>query len=143
MAKQKGNTNDAQQSLFDDFVDAAAKPQTNKKQQTDKSENKSVGVSLKKKIKESKHNAMVPKGRKPIFVVDDMIRSKYPFIRHQPAVLMDYRNIVDVVVRDGNNEYWLGVDRYGNEVLPGSFDKKIPAHLKEAVAEYIANLKVV
>ena len=75
-------------------------------------------------------------------MVDDDIRKKYPFIRHQPAVLMDYRNIVDVIVRDGDAEYWVGIDRHGNEVLVGSIDKKIPEHLKVDVLDYISNIKV-
>lgn len=136
MAKQKNRYSDGQQSLFEDMTASPVIPQKTTKNKPHTSPN----------INNTAHKPggdRVPKGRKPVFVVDETIRLKYPFIRHQPAVLMDYRNVVDIIVRDGNNEFWLGVDRHGNEILPGSFERKIPDHLKESVIEYIDNLKIV
>lgn len=142
MAKQKDRHFVGQTCLFDDFVQESVDSRTDTARRTDKG-SKPGTLPEKKKARQRNGGEMMPKGRKPVFLVDEIVRVKYPFIRHQPAVLADYRNIVDIVVRDGDNEYWLGIDRHGNEVLPGSFGKKIPDRLKEAVAEYIKALKVV
>lgn len=134
------NTN-RQMNLFGDEQEDV-RPVKNKrsgKQQT----KIAAEVSRQIELKDGSDKLSIPIGRKPIFVVDEAIRNKYPFIRHQPASLMDYRNIVDIIVRDGNNEYWIGFDRHKNEILPGSFEKKIPDHLKESVTEYIEHLKVI
>lgn len=142
-AKCKDMNKDGQQSLFDELVVPTVTEQADELN-IDKSRSKPLRYP--KPIQAAHDNGagtIIPKGRKPVFVVEDAIRLKYPFIRHQPAVLMDYRNIVDIVVRDGKKEYWFGVDRHKNEILPGSFEKKIPDHLKESVMEYIENLKVI
>lgn len=75
------------------------------------------------------------------FDVDASIKNKYPNIRHQPAVLPSYKNIIDVIVKDGEKEYWLGIDYKKYEVIKGDFEKKIPNEWKNAVREYIMNLK--
>lgn len=75
------------------------------------------------------------------FDVDIFIKAKYPNIRHQPAVLHSYKNIIDVIVEDGGKEYWLGIDYRKNEVFTGDLERKIPNKWKEAVREYIKNLK--
>lgn len=75
------------------------------------------------------------------FDVDIFIKAKYPNIRHQPAVLPSYKNIIDVIVEDGGKEYWLGIDYRKNEVFTGDLERKIPNKWKEAVREYIKNLK--
>ena len=140
--RSKDMNKDGQQSLFEDLGLPSVITQTDKRN-VDKS--KSKPLRYPKPIQTAHDNGAgaIPKGRKPVFVVEDSIRLKFPFIRHQPAVLMDYRNIVDIVVGDGKKEYWFGVDRHKNEILPGSFEKKIPDHLKESVMEYIENLKII
>lgn len=75
------------------------------------------------------------------FDVDDFIKLKYPNIRHQPAMLPNYNNIIDVILSDDNNEYWLGIDYKKNEVFEGDFERKIPNEWQEAMREYIKNLK--
>lgn len=142
MAKQKVKYSDGQQSLFDDFVKPSVISQADRPRAKDMSKHK-PGTAT-KTLKTVRYTAteMLTKGRKPVFIVDETIRQKYPFIRHQPAVLMDYRNIVDVVIRENDKEYWIGIDRHKNEVLPGSFKKKIPEHLKDSVMEYIENLRI-
>ncbi len=75
------------------------------------------------------------------FDVDASIKNKYPNIRHQPAVLPSYKNIIDIIVKDGEKEYWLGIDYEKYEVFKGDFEKKIPDEWKNAVREYIMNLK--
>lgn len=140
--KRKDMNKDGQQSLFDDLVVPTVTAQTDKRN-IEKSRSKPLRYPKTIQAAHDNGGGAIPKGRKPLFVVEDAIRLKFPFIRHQPASLMDYRNIVDIIVRDGNNEYWIGFDRHKNEILPGSFEKKIPDHLKESVIEYIENLKVI
>lgn len=77
------------------------------------------------------------------FDVDASIKNKYPNIRHQPAVLLSCKNIIDVIVKDGEKEYWLGIDYKKNEVFKGDFEKKIPNAWKDAVREYVMSLKLV
>lgn len=75
------------------------------------------------------------------FDVDDFIKKKYPNIKHQPAVLPSHKNIIDIIVKDANNEYWLGIDYRKREVFEGDLERKIPAEWKIAVREYINSLK--
>lgn len=75
------------------------------------------------------------------FDVNSSIKSKYPNIRHQPAVLPTLKNIIDVIVTDKEKEFWLGIDYRKREIFEGDFDRKIPEEWKEAVREYIRNLK--
>ena len=74
------------------------------------------------------------------FVVEQHIKEKYPQSRHQPAVLPNYRQIVDVVVKEGDKEYWLGIDYHKNEIVEGDLDKKNPEKWREAVKDYIQHL---
>lgn len=75
------------------------------------------------------------------FEVSNIIKNKYPNIRHQPAVLPNYKQIIDVIITDKNKEYWFGIDYRKNEVIKGDFEKKIPNEWKDAVREYIIDLK--
>lgn len=75
------------------------------------------------------------------FDVDDLIKKKYPNIKHQPAVLPSHKNIIDIIVKDGIKEYWLGIDYRKREVFEGDLERKIPAEWRLAVREYIKNLK--
>lgn len=77
------------------------------------------------------------------FDVDIFIKSKYPNIRHQPAVLPTHKNILDIIVQDNDKEYWIGIDYKKNEVFQGDLERKIPNEWKDAVREYIKNLKQV
>lgn len=73
--------------------------------------------------------------------VDIFIKNKYPNIRHQPAVLPNCIKTIDIIVKDDNKEYWFGIYYNKNEIIKGDFDRKIPIEWKEAVREYILNLK--
>lgn len=75
------------------------------------------------------------------FEVSDFIKNKYPNIKHQPAVLPSCRQIIDVIVQDNDKEYWFGIDYRKYEVIKGDFERKIPEKWKEAVREYILDLK--
>lgn len=75
------------------------------------------------------------------FEVSDSIKNKYPNIRHQPAVLPSQRQIIDIIIKDNDKEYWYGIDYRKHEVIFGDFHKKIPDEWKEAVREYIKDLK--
>ena len=142
MDKSHNSYPNGQKTLFDGTEDMAIAAPVSKPPKESRQKTKPVTLSMSGGAVQYANERDNLKGHKPVFVVDDDIRKKYPFIRHQPAVLMDYRNIVDVIVRDGDAEYWVGIDRYGNEVLVGSIDKKIPEHLKDCLREYIDNLKV-
>ena len=76
-----------------------------------------------------------------LFEVSDVVKSKYPNIRHQPAVLPNYKQAIDIIVMADNKEYWLGIDYRKREVIKDDFEKKIPSEWKEAVKEYIDDLK--
>ena len=77
------------------------------------------------------------------FDVDCLIKNKYPNIRHQPAVLPNNKNIIDIIITDNGKEFWLGIDYRKREIFEGDLDRKIPEKWKEAVREYIRNLKQV
>ena len=77
------------------------------------------------------------------FEVDCLIKSKYPNIRHQPAVLPSLKNIIDIILTDNGKEFWLGIDYRKREIFEGDLDRKIPEKWKDAVREYICNLKQV
>lgn len=78
-----------------------------------------------------------------LFEVSDVVKSKYPNIRHQPAVLPNYKQAIDIIVMADNKEYWLGIDYRKREVIKDDFEKKIPSEWKEAVKEYIDDLKLI
>ena len=142
MGKSHNSYPNGQQTLFDGTEDAAIPAPVSKPPKESRQKTKPVTLSVSGGTVQYANERDNFKTHKPMFVVDDDIQKKYPFIRHQPAVLIDYRNIVDVIVRDGDAEYWVGIDRHGNEVLVGSIDKKIPEHLKVDVLDYISNIKV-
>lgn len=77
------------------------------------------------------------------FDVTPGIKKKYPNISHQPAVLPNYRNILDIIIKDENKEYWLGINYNKTEVIQGDFDRKIPNKWKVAAKEYIEDLHIV
>ena len=72
------------------------------------------------------------------FEVSDTIKNKYPNIKHKPAVLPNYKQIIDIVL---NNQYTFGIDYNKREVIFGDFERTIPKEWKEAVLEYIKDLK--
>lgn len=77
-----------------------------------------------------------------IYDVTAEIKRKYPEIRHQPAVLPNFRHILDVIIKDENEEYWLGINYNKTEVFHGDLESKIPDKWKKAVKEYIDGLKI-
>lgn len=81
--------------------------------------------------------------KEKLFVVDEYLKKKYPNITHQPAILPNYKKILDIKVVDGDKEYWLGITYSKNEVISGDFEKKIPIEWREAVKEYIDGLKII
>ena len=97
-------------------------------------------ISISGYLVNSKKEDVTPKLH---FEVSDSIKNKYPNIRHQPAVLPSCRQIIDVIVKDNDKEYWYGIDYHKYEVIKGDFERKIPNEWKEAVSEYILDLKPV
>ena len=82
--------------MFDELVVPTVTAQADKRN-IDKSRSKPLKYPKPIQAAHDNGAGTIPKGRKPVFVVEDATRLKFPFIRHQPAVLMDYRNVVDIV----------------------------------------------
>lgn len=74
------------------------------------------------------------------FEVSDAVKKKYPYIKHRPAVLPNYKQIIDIILND-NDDITFGIDYRKHEVIVGDFDRKIPQEFKDAVREYILDLR--
>ena len=118
----------------DEFIDDHKKYENSRKTNSDKSVNEAEN----KVTRNFTSLRNEPISSTIYFEVSDTIKNKYPNIKHKPAVLPNYKQIIDIVL---NNQYTFGIDYNKREVIFGDFERIIPKEWKEAVLEYIKDLK--
>lgn len=122
------------QEKKDELIDDYKKNENSRKTHSDKSVNKAEN----KVTRNFTSLRNEPISSTIYFEVSDTIKNKYPNIKHKPAVLPNYKQIIDIVL---NNQYTFGIDYNKREVIFGDFERTIPKEWKEAVLEYIKDLK--